>query len=77
MEGTNVGSSLVLDHDTRDQERTETSFHGCKDLYDSSCRHSITTGDGEELTRSRPEDKVRSCCHKSLATRAITVIYPI
>ena len=40
VEGTNVGSSLVLDHDTRDQERTETSFHGCKDLYDSSCRHS-------------------------------------
>ena len=31
----------------------------------------------EPSPRAKPEDKVCLRCHKSLATRAITVIYPI
>ena len=31
----------------------------------------------EPSPRAQPEDKVCLRCHKSLATRAITVIYPI
>ncbi len=30
----------------------------------------------EPSPRAKPEDKVRLRCHKSLATRAITNIYP-
>ena len=33
-------------------------------------------GVNEPSPRAQPEDKVCLCCHKSMATRAITIIYP-
>ena len=43
--------------------------------YSTGCQGFMAVN--EPSPRAKPEDKVCLRCHKSLATRAITVIYPI
>ena len=62
--------------DKFDNSSTDTYSHA------GVCVIVIARGQGfmavnEPSPRAKPEDKVCLRCHKSLATRAITVIYPI